>query len=180
MLQVGAVEQMRQLQVGDRVRVYGYGPDMSMKPICGEIHRDTMGEFIKVKTDRKSWAQESVEYLWAHPKQCRRLKPRAKPERKELRRVWIRRDHLNKILAIKNNTDCFPAKASPVQRPSQHGYDLEFTETPPGSVVVDREGLERAAETYREQVHGSEYGGSLPDFIQFLAKAIGLPEKEGT
>jgi len=68
-------------KIGDRVRVYGYFRDETLKEVEGVIYD------IRAKT---GWItiQRGNDYFHAHPKQCRRLKHKKKRVKKTVER-WM-------------------------------------------------------------------------------------------
>lgn len=155
---------MKKFKEGDRVRMKGYAPIQDQTDI-GTVHNEKGtvekvlygGARIHVRADTGYLA------LNLFPDLCRHLKPRPKkPDaKKELRKVWVKRVS---VVAAKQ----VGAVAEFIHAEKQPGDYIEFTELPPGSVVISREDIERIFH---------ESGAEMMN-CDAVCKELGLPEKE--
>jgi hypothetical protein len=139
---------MTKFKVGERVRVYG-----NWKPTVCEI-----------KDIRASGMLSTDECGLVHPKQCRRLKPKAKPAKKEARRLVVSFNQSGKVAAV-----CRPFEKTAHLGEFYSDNDVfDFIELLPGHTLVNREMLAKAwSETFMTGMRA---------YIPALCNALGLPE----
>lgn len=148
---------MKEFKVGDRVRVYGHKGDGDWMPLTGTVE-DPSGDQADCGMNLAIKLKDGST-LYAHPKQCRRLKPKPKAEKKEARRVWFMCDAF-----------CGDVKRATAYLEKQpHSFTREFREVLPGEVVVDRG---KVAKAWDEFVEPTCRTGSFTCFCE----ALGLPE----
>lgn len=113
-------KEVRPLQVGERVRVY----DTYVQ--VGEIDAINTSGNIRIKSGS----------AWYHPKQCRRLKPRPKPQERVRAERWVvtRTDGLRIGYPSKSQAD-----GDTLGMACRH-----FVELRPAEVVVSRDDLAKA------------------------------------
>lgn len=143
-------------QFGDRVRVYDRAESYCAELI--EVGNDRGRDYLKVKRQ----VGDMVNLNIVHPKQCRKLKPKPEPVKKEARRAH---------LSINQSDVLVGAQLLPATRASiGHFYTdndlVEFREVLKGEAVVTRESLEKAW----------DYLGWRAETIGFekVCKALGL------
>lgn len=131
----------KQFEVGDRVRVYGgifakaYSTYKFVRAFDAEIQKVCDAEELAIIGDNDE------EYL-CHPKQCRRLKPKAKPVKKEPRRLIASFNRLDQLVGIGRPL----AKEATLGKFYSDNDCVDFIEFPPGHVLVSRERLAKAWE----------------------------------
>lgn len=160
-------------EVNDRVRVYGHRGN-EWRPFVGSITSvksgDEDGLSLAVLKDGKA------QPFLCHPKQCRRLKPKPRPEKKGARKVWIAETDLKAATGhcVHPNEDTFPAQFSLGKIVED---DIEFREVLPGEVVVTRDSFRASWIRFCTENNLSTYDLLC---MENVAKALGLPEREGS
>lgn len=161
------------LKVGDRVRVYGFflnGGYFGQKGTVKERH----GAGFRVQIDGGS-------EMSAHPKQCRRLRPKKVEVRKRVER-WLAEYSgglamglTESVFKHQSEAGAFKAQLYPKCVIVRH-----FVEKLPGEVLVDREKLAKAFWDGKKEVSKKLPPGSFPlpaDVLDEIAKCLGLPAK---
>ena len=159
----------RPFEIGDRVRVYGDWPNVPIHlAFTGEVIEANKGQaakypgFIEVKVDGHPGLS-----IMVHPKQCRRLRPKPKPEKKEARRVWTTERSMSDI--DKGRMSLFWN-----HQPALND-EVEFREVLPGEVVVTRETLAKAIQEYWQTPSDEPHTWAV--CAREVAKALGLGVK---
>lgn len=154
-------KEKRAIEVGDRVACYW---SAGTREIC------TVEEIIPGGYRVKSAGGAT---LFAHPRQCRRLKS-AKPKEEERVERVFNKYHLSMQSMDGAAINAYLSRAA-CQRETQCGYNsaLRLLEVRPGEIVVSRHDLDRA---WRETECCME--GNDAQVFRQLCKALGLPEKD--
>ncbi len=138
---------MAKFSISDRVAVYS-----PYRKLGTLVKKE--GIFCYVQLDRGDYSR------MYHPKQLRKLKPKVKSPAKAPREWDLIKQHDFRDVAI----------GPP--RPNDN-KPIRVTELPPGSVVVTREDLGKAWDTFMYPTHSGSFS------FQSLCKALNLPSPEG-
>ncbi len=159
----------KQFEVGDRVRVYGTSD--------GEANFSYGAVAITLEAESKNrmlvqFQNGGREKVLVHPKQCRRLKPKPKPEVKEARRVFVfLPSNADRGLALGNEQAVMDAQFS-------FKEVFQCREVLPTDIVTSEEGLAKAWDEFvqcptvkmvKDHVESAAYAGFLKALKQGAA-----------
>lgn len=132
----------REFKVGEKVRIYGH-KSADWMPIVGTV---TTAERGGITDDGMNLAVDCGVrgIFFAHPKQCRRIKPKPEPvpeNKPEARRVWLYDGGVRELDTDKSTASTFAKKVMATRYKPENDKYLEFREVLPGEVVVTQKDM---------------------------------------
>jgi len=163
-----AKPQLQPFKSGDRVAFYEGNMSEAWRRRTGTVVEDPdCPDLVLIKNDK-----DSV-HFYMHPKQCRRLRPRPRPQKERVE------GYIGRWPEEGFNFSAFHSKPSFVT--DLNLVPIKLAELREGEAIVSREALEKAFWAAKKEATAHLPPGYFPppkDVLDALAKALGLPGKE--